>query len=132
MRIMSSFAIASIVFVLVLVSGLLGLLLRGLLPEHHLSDDSMGAVRLGTSLISTLAALVLGLLIASAKGYYDKVGEEVTLTAVKVVLLDRALVEYGPETKDLRGTLRNAFAAIAQAVFGDEGSLQGKLDSSER
>ncbi|HTT39337.1 MAG TPA: hypothetical protein VMH32_16900 [Burkholderiales bacterium] len=129
---MSPLAIASIVFALVLVSGFLGLLLRGLLPEHHLSDDSMGAVKLGTSLISTLAALVLGLLIASAKGYYDKIGEEVTQTAVKVVLLDRALAEYGPETKDLRGTLRNAFAAIAQVVFSDEGSLAGKVDSSER
>ena len=88
---MSPLAIALVVFILVLGDGLLGLFLRGLLPERHLGEDSMGAVKLGTGLVGTLAALVLVLLIASAKGYYDKIGDEVTQTAVKVVLLDRAL-----------------------------------------
>ena len=58
---MSSLAIASIVFVCVFSSGLLGLFVRASLPKHHLSDDSTGVVKLGTGLIATLAALVLGL-----------------------------------------------------------------------
>jgi len=89
-------------------------------------------VKLGTSLIATLSALVLGLLVASAKAYYDKVNDEVTQTAAKVVLLDRALAAYGPETKELRDILRNAFASVTQLMFGTEGSIAKKLDSSER
>ena len=64
---MSALTIASIVFVCVFGGGMLGLHLRTFLPEHHLKEDSTGVVKLGTGLIGTLAALVLGLLIASAK-----------------------------------------------------------------
>jgi fluoride ion exporter CrcB/FEX len=64
---MSSIAISSIVFVLVFGGALLGILLRAVLPEHHLSADSKDLVKLGMALVSTMAALVLGLLIASAK-----------------------------------------------------------------
>ena len=70
---MSSLVIALIVFVCVFGSALLGLFLRTSLPEHHLSEDSTGVVKLGTGLIATLAALVLGLLIASAKTSFDKI-----------------------------------------------------------
>jgi fluoride ion exporter CrcB/FEX len=50
---------------------LLGVLLRRTLPERHLSSDAKEVIRLGTGLIGTIAALVLGLLIASAKSSYD-------------------------------------------------------------
>ena len=46
---------------------LLGVFLRTRLPTHHLSDESRDAVKMGTAMIATLTALVLGLLIASAK-----------------------------------------------------------------
>jgi len=47
---MSPLAVASIVFVCVFGGGALGLFLRRLLPEHHLSEGSMGVVGIaGTS-----------------------------------------------------------------------------------
>ena len=64
---MSSSVVALIVFVCVFGSGMLGLVLRTFLPDHHLSEDSTAIVKLGAGLMATLAALVLGLLIASAK-----------------------------------------------------------------
>jgi len=128
----SPLTIAVIVFFLVLGGGLLGLVLRDLLPEQHLSEDSMGAVKLGTGLIATLSALVLGLLIASAKGYYDKVGDEVTQTAVKAVLLDRTLARYGPETKALRGKLHDMFAAAVELMDAGVASLAKGLDAPAR
>ena len=129
---MSPLAIALVVFVLVLGGGVLGLFLRGLLPERHLNEDSMGAVKLGTGLIGTLAALVLGLLIASAKGYYDKISDQVTQTAVKVVLLDRTLARYGPETKELRGTLRDIFATAVELMDKGVVSMAKGLDAPQR
>jgi hypothetical protein len=128
---MSSLAIASIVFACVFGSGVIGLFLRTALPEHHLSDNSTGVVKLGAGLIATLAALVLGLLIASAKTYYDKIGDEVIQSAATVIQLDRALARYGPETKEARTLLRTAFASAVE-VISSGGARLAKLDSSER
>src|SRR5262245_44908046 len=68
---MSAAVISCIAFACVLGGALLGMFLRVSLPEHHLSTDSKDFVKLGTGLIATMAALVLGLLIASAKNSYD-------------------------------------------------------------
>lgn len=68
---MNSVVIRLIVFACVFGGALFGMFLRGVLPEHHLSADSKDTVRMGMGLIGTLTALVLGLLIASAKSYYD-------------------------------------------------------------
>ena len=129
---MSSLAIASIVFVCVFGGALLGLFVRTALPEHHLSEDSTGVVKLGTGLLATLAALVLGLLIASAKTTFDKIKDEVTQGAAKVVQLDRTLALYGPETKEARDLLHGALASAIELLFSGEGSGLAKLGAPER
>ena len=68
---MSAVAIGGIVFACVFGGALFGTLLRAVLPEHHLSPDSKDVVQLGTGLIATMTALVLGLLIASAQSAYN-------------------------------------------------------------
>ena len=129
---MSPLTIASIVFVCVFGAGVCGLLLRSLLPEHHLSENSMGIVNLGAGLIATLAALVLGLLIASAKNSFDRIGDQVTQTAAKVVMLDRTLALYGPETKEARDLLRSAVASAVELTFSEHGSQVAELDAPEK
>jgi hypothetical protein len=128
---MSPLADAAIVFVSVFASGLLGLSLRGLLPERHLAEESMGMVRLGTGVLATLTALVLGLLVASAKSNYDRVSDDVTKGAVSILLLDRTLAQYGEETRAARAELRVAVTAMVNRVFGSPGSGAAKLDSPE-
>src|SRR5262249_24924595 len=54
-----------------LAAAFTGIRLRRLLPEHHLSDDSKDAIKLAMGLVATLTALVLGLLVSSAKNGYD-------------------------------------------------------------
>ena len=68
---MNSTAIRLIVFACIFGAALLGLVFRAVLPERHLSADSKDTVRLGMGMIATMAALVLGLLVASAKNFYD-------------------------------------------------------------
>jgi hypothetical protein len=94
--------------------------LRSLLPEHHLSSESKEAVKLGTGMIATLAALVLGLLTASAKGTFDTMTNELKQTSAKIVLLDRAMARYGPETKDARDFLRVAVASSLKRIWPEE------------
>src|SRR5438270_179928 len=99
---MSSLAIAIIVFASLTAGAIFGLLIRLALPGHHLSADSRDTVKLGTGLIGTMAALVLGLLVGSAKGSYDTQKAELTQLSAKIILLDRALAHLGPQAKEAR------------------------------
>ena len=82
------------------------MLLRKILPKHHLSDKSKDVVRLGTGLVATLGALVLGLLIASAKSSYDTQSGHIKQITANVILLDRLLARVGPEARRIREDLR--------------------------
>ena len=64
---MTGIATALIVFACVSGGALFGVLLRHVLPKDHLNNDTKDVVKLGMGLLATMAALVLGLLIASAK-----------------------------------------------------------------
>lgn len=92
---------------------MLGMLLRSVLPQHHLSDDSKDVMKLGMALVATMSALVLGLLITSAKSSYDEQNEELRDVSVKTILLDRTLAHYGLETKEMREMIR---AAVIRAL----------------
>ena len=129
---MSPMANALIVLASVFGSGLLGLSLRSFVPAQHLQEDSLGMVRLCSGVLATLAALVLGLLVASAKANYDRVNDEVTQAAAAIVLLDRTLAQFGPQTKEARGLLRAAVASAADTVFSKHGRGVADLDDPQR
>lgn len=129
---MSPLGIGLIVFVCTFGSAMLGFYLRTVLPDHHLSNDSMRVVTLSTSLIATLAAVVLGLLISSARTSFDSISNEITQTASTVVLLDRSLANYRPETKEIRDLLHRAFASAIEMIFAEKDSRLAKLTARER
>jgi hypothetical protein len=119
---MTSITISLIVFGCVFGGALLGLLLHPVLRPHHLSNESKDIVKLGMGLVGTMAALVLGLLVASAKGAYDTQGAELTQLAANVALLDRVLAHYGPETKEVRDLLRDAVTRVVNQVWPKDGA----------
>ena len=99
---------------------MVGLWLGRLLPEGHLRDNSKDTVKVVTGMIATLAALVLGLLISSAKSSFDAVDTAITQNAAKIVLLDRALAHYGPETKEVREQLHSTVVAGMEMFWPEE------------
>jgi hypothetical protein len=111
---------------------LLGLALRKLLPEHHLSDESRDAIKVGAGMISMMAALVLGLLVSSAKSNYDATTAAITQGGAKVILMDRALAAYGPETKEMREELRRHVAAAMATLWPEESLTELSLRTFER
>lgn len=119
---MSSFAIGSIAFLCVFGASVIGMALRSRLPGHHLSSDSKDAIKLATAVIGTLSALALGLLIASAKRSFDDAGTETRAWAGHVLLLDRVMAHYGPETTEIRGSLRRLIEARLSEASGNAGS----------
>jgi hypothetical protein len=113
---------AVILFVCLVGITLLGRRVRRYLPEDHLSADSRDAVKLAMGLVATMTALLLGLLISSAKGTYDTVRTEVMQMAAKVGFLDRVLALYGPEAAGPRGELRDSVAdAVGRMWPGEKG-----------
>ena len=114
---MNSIVIRLFVLACTFGGALLGMLLRAVLPERHLSADSKETVRLGMGMVATMAALVLGLLVASAKNFYDTQSSDLTQLSANVVLLDRVLAHYGPETKEARDLLRGAVARSLNLIW---------------
>ena len=125
---MSAITIGWIVFACVFGGVLLGMFLRTALPEHHLSMDSKDVVKLGMGLLATMAALLLSLMIASAKSSYDTQSSELTQLSANIVLLDRVMALYGPETKEARDLLRRSVARALDRMWSKDGSRSAQLE----
>jgi len=111
---------------------LVGMLLHGLLPEPHLRDASKDTVKVGAGMIATLSALVLGLLVGSAKNTFDTAEAEMTQGSAKIILLDRLLADYGPETKAAREQLRRTVATQIEDLWPEEKTGVSGLAAFER
>jgi hypothetical protein len=106
----------------VIVGGVcVGVVLRHTLPEHHLGADAKDVVRLGTGLVGTIAALVLGLLIASATSSYDSQSNQVQRLTADIILLDRLLEQYGPQAHMARILMRRAVNPLVERIWRDNG-----------
>jgi len=119
---MSALAISSTAFAFVFGGALFGMFLRTVLPEHHLSNDSKDVVKLGMGLVATMSALVLSLLISSAKGSFDAQSAEIIEASAKIILLDRALALYGPEANEARALLHSSVAVTYERMWPKDGS----------
>lgn len=121
-------AVGLVVLVCVFAGALLGVIVRSILPEHHLSTESKDVVKLGMGLIGTMAALILGLLIASAKGSYDTRVAEVIQLSANIIVLDRIMAHYGPETKDARDLLRRNVARAIDRMWPERNAAPSRLE----
>jgi hypothetical protein len=99
------------------------MLLRNKLPEDHLGSDAKDLLKLGAGLIGTIAALVLGLLIASAKTSFDTQVTQIKQLTADVILLDQLLAQYGPEAATVRNLLRGAVDAVADRIWHEHSSV---------
>jgi hypothetical protein len=114
---------AIVAFAGIVAGAWLGGYLRKVLPKHHLTDETESAVRIGIGLIATMAALVLGFLLASAKGSFDTKTEEIRVSAAKLILLDRNLRQYGPDADAIRAQLRATAKAKLDHQWVEVGAL---------
>lgn len=123
---MSASTIALLVFICCFGAALIGLYIR--LPPHHLDSDFKDTVRLVTALIATMSALVLGLLISSANTTYETQAAELQQMSTDIAQLDRMLVLYGPETRELQDFVRKALTAAHQRIWPADRSQPVNLD----
>lgn len=119
---LSALGVALVAFVIILAGGFGGASLRKVLPERHLTDDTKDVIRLGTGLIGTIAALVLGLLIATAKGSYDTQTTNVQRIAADVILIDQLLALYGSEAQPARVRVRQLVDLMIKRIWQENRS----------
>ena len=124
---MNSFLAAAVVFACLFGAVLLGMGLRRLLPEHHLNADTKDTVKLAMGLVATMSALLLGLLVSSAKGAYDAERTQVIQMAAKVAFLDRVLADFGPEAADIRAQLRTLVEEAVRRMWPEERTIPPQL-----
>lgn len=124
---MNSITLSVIVFVCLFGGALVGMFLRGVLPDEHLSAASRDLVKMGIGTIATMTALVLGLLVASAKNNYDTQSRELTEMSAKIVVLDRVLAHYGPEANHARELLRGALIYMIDSTWSGKHSEHSQM-----
>jgi len=127
----SAIIIALIVFACVFGGALLGMLLRRTLPAHHLADESKDVMKLGMGLVATMAALVLGLLIASAKSAYEAQRSGFEQMAANLILLDTALAHFGPDAGEARALLRRTITVVLERGWPQDSSQSSRLDAPQ-
>jgi hypothetical protein len=124
---MNDLVVSLLVFALIFGGALVGVVVRPLLSEHHLHPDSRDVVKMATGLIGTLTALVLGLLIASAKSSFDEKTNQVRQMTATIILLDDLLAQYGSEAASARALLRQSIQPLANRIWHEEETPAGKL-----
>jgi Protein of unknown function (DUF4239) len=129
---MNSLEIALISAACIFGGVLLGLWLQNLLPDHHLNSESKDTIKLAAGMIATLSALVLGLLVSSAKNNFDTMSAEITQSAAKAIQLDRALANYGPETKEARELLRRSIVAGIETFWPEDKTAATGMTTFEK
>jgi hypothetical protein len=128
---MSSLAIAVIALACSFGGAVLGIVLRAALPESHLSDESKEVIRLGTGFVGTMAALVLGLLVASATSAFNAEDSGFQQLATNYTLLDRALNYYGPEAEGAREKLRRSVDTVLDRLWPTGGPRSSGFSSPD-
>ena len=128
---MSSLAIALIALACMLGGTLLGLLLRHMLPEHHIRDDSKDIVKTVAGMMATLVALIIGLLVSSSKSSFDQTSASITQGGAKIITLDHILARYGPETRGVRELLSRTVADGIDRIWPTDGVHKTDLPGAE-
>lgn len=129
---------SSNIIALVILAGscgglLLTMRLRHRLPPHHQEDATKDLIKIATGMMATLVALILGLLVSSAKTTFDTATAEVTQSGAQIIALDRTLRNYGPEAQPLRELLRSNLAGSIARVWPGKvghGGFANRDDSS--
>lgn len=119
---MDSLTIASLIFACIVGGALIGLLIRTRLSSEHMSSESKEVVKVAMGLVATMSALVLGLMVASAKSTFDAQRAGIAQLSGNVIFLDRTLARYGPEAKGVRDSLQEAVTDLLHQTWPEESS----------
>jgi len=103
---------------------LAGIGINAIRPEVMTCAETKDVVKAATGMLSLLAALVLGLLLSSAKNSFDTKNREVQEFAANLALFDSLLRDYGPETKTARQLMAAATTTKIHLIWPETASAE--------
>src|SRR5271167_1515147 len=125
---MSAVWIAIFVTVLTFAGGLAGLYVQKMLPERHSVEKSRDMIGSVMGLVTLLLALVLGTIVGSAYFFSSTQQSELQTLSVRDLLLDKALAQFGPETKPTRDKMKESLTQVYNLFWGSgAGDVDPKL-----
>ena len=124
--------LTAFVILVCMLSGMaLGSYLRLVLPDEHTQADSKDILMSSAGMMATLIALIIGLLVTSAKGNYDNTTSGITQSAAKIITIDYYLSNYGPDAKASRDLIRQATATAIERIWPNESTQGADLTKME-
>ena len=123
---MSEIGSAVLVFAVLLIATGLGVGVRPLLPEEHKAHETVQLVQLVIGMLVTFAALVLGLMTASAKSNFDTASNDMRTYAAELIEFDTTLRELGSAADESRRLLRQYTAAAIASTWPQEPAPSGE------
>lgn len=128
---MHSLGVSAVVFAVVFGGALAGMAIRRAMPPELLGSEVKETVRLAIGLVVTMTGLVLGMLVSSAKTFYDGQKRQVAEISSEIILLSDLLKSYGPETEQLRILTRRSTEAGANRIWPKGSSRTSELRPQE-
>jgi hypothetical protein len=128
---MNTITVSILVAACIFAGGVAGLHLHRILPRHHLTKDTQDVIRLGIGMLSVLASLVLGLLIATAKTSYDATDHAIRTYAAELALLNETLRDYGGNASVPRDLLRSYTERLLRDGWPKESERPAVLQDDE-
>ena len=122
---LTSLLVAACIF----AAALIGLQLHRLIPPAHLTKETHEVIRLGTGMLSVLASLVLGLLIATAKTTYDRTDQDIRAYAAELALQNETLRDYGGDAAAPRALLRQYTAQLLADNWPPPGARPARMEN---
>jgi hypothetical protein len=113
--------IGVVVLAIIFGGSMLGMFLGKVLPDPHMGTESRDAIRAIMAMLGTLSAVVLGLLTGSSISSLAEKEGELRSAGVQFIMLDRTLLEYGPETAPIRALAKDLLAQRIDQIWPEEG-----------
>jgi hypothetical protein len=126
---MYAIAVSLLVTACVFAGGLFGVLLHPRLPRSHLTRETQDVVKLGIGMLSVLASLVLGLLIATAKGSSDNTDRDVRSYAADLIVLAETLRDYGTDAATPTDLLRRFTSQTLHDIWPEDDAAPDLADA---
>lgn len=128
---MSAVTLCLLVSACIFIGGLFGMFLHRVLPQVDLSRETQDVVRLGTGMLSVLASLVLGLLIATAKTSFDTTNSEIRSYGADLILLAETFRDYGPGAATPAKLLRTYTERVLAEDWPESGTRAAQADNQQ-
>jgi len=128
---MNSITVSLAVTLCVFAGGVGGLVLHRIVPKAHMTKETQDVIRLGTGMLSVMASLVLGLLIATGKSTYDRADADNRSYAAELILLNETLRDYGNAAAVPRALLRQYTAQALRDVWPEPGEGPVRVENQE-